>query len=97
MGSTIMSELMTEGALTLDSLQADMLYEVLLRNSNIGYDLQAPAYFLHSVDDEVVPFLNSKNLQAQMPDKIGKTYDFDHYGSHIEASVPFIKYVYQDL
>ncbi len=97
MGSTIMSELMTAEALNIDSPQADMLYEVLLWNSNVGYDLQAPAYFLHSVEDEVVPLLNSINLQEQMPHKEGKTFDFDYYGSHVEASIPFIKYVYQDL
>ena len=97
MGSTIMSELMTEDALTLDSPQADMLYEVLLWNSNVGYDLQAPAYFLHSLEDEVVPLLNSINLEAEMPNKEEKTFDFDYYGSHMEASVPFIQYVYQDL
>ena len=97
MGSTIMSELMTEDALTLDSPQADMLYEVLLWNSNVGYDLQAPAYFLHSLEDEVVPLLNSINLEAEMPDKEEKTFDFDYYGSHMEASVPFVQYVYQDL
>ena len=97
MGSTIMSELMTEDALTLDSPQADMLYEVLLWNSTVGYDLQAPAYFLHSLEDEVVPLLNSINLEAEMPDKEEKTFDFDYYGSHMEASVPFIQYVYQDL
>ena len=97
MGSTIMSELMTEDALSLDSPQADMLYEVLLWNSNVGYDLQAPAYFLHSLEDEVVPLLNSINLEAEMPNKEEKTFDFDYYGSHMEASVPFIQYVYQDL
>ena len=97
MGSTIMTELMTEKALDMNNPQAYKLYEVLLRNSNIGYDLQSPAYFLHSMDDEVVPLLNSKNLQAQMPNESGKTYDINHYGSHMEASVPFMKYVYQDL
>ena len=97
MGSTIMSELMTEDALSLDNPQADMLYEVLLWNSNVGYDLQAPAYFLHSLEDEVVPLLNSINLEAEMPDKEEKTFDFNYYGSHMEASVPFIQYVYQDL
>ena len=97
MGSTIMSELMTEDALRLDSPQADMLYKLLLRNSNVGYDLQSPAYFLHSLDDEVVPMLNTINLQEQMPDESGKTYDYNHYGSHMAASVPFMQYVYQDL
>ena len=97
MGSTVMTELMTEEALDMDSPQADMLYEMLLWNSNVGYDLRSPAYFLHSIDDEVVPILNTINLQEQMPDESGKTYDYDHYGSHMEASVPFMKYIYQDL
>jgi hypothetical protein len=97
MGSTIMSELMTEDALRLDSPQADMLYKLLLRNSNVGYDLQSPAYFLHSLDDEVVPMLNTINLQEQMPDESGKNYDYNHYGSHMAASVPFMQHVYQDL
>lgn len=97
MGSTVMTELMTEEALDMDSPLADMLYEVLLWNSNVGYDLRSPAYFLHSIDDEVVPILNTINLQEQMPDESGKTYDYDHYGTHMEASVPFMQYVYQDL
>ena len=97
MGSTVMTELMTKEALDMDSPLADMLYEVLLWNSNVGYDLRSPAYFFHSIDDEVVPILNTINLQEQMPDESGKTYDYDHYGSHMEASVPFMQYVYQDL
>lgn len=97
MGSTVMTELMTEEALDMDSPLADMLYEVLLWNSNVGYDLRSPAYFLHSIDDEVVPILNTINLQEQMPDESGKTYDYGHYGTHVEASVPFMKYIYQDL
>jgi pimeloyl-ACP methyl ester carboxylesterase len=97
MGSIIMTDLMTNEALTLDNPQADMLYEVLLWNSNVGYDLQSPSYFLHSLDDEVVPILNTISLQEQMPDETGKTYDFGYYGSHMEASVPFMQYVYQDL
>jgi hypothetical protein len=70
---------------------------VLLWNSNVGYDLRSPAYFFHSLDDAVVPMLNTINLQEQMPDESGKTYDYGHYGSHMEASVPFMQYVYQDL
>lgn len=97
MGSTIMSELMTEEALDLDSPQADKLHEVLGWNSNVGYDLQASSYFLHSLEDEVVPMLNSIHLKEQMPNKENKTFDFDYYGSHMEASIPFIKNVYQDL
>jgi pimeloyl-ACP methyl ester carboxylesterase len=96
-GSVVMSELMTPEALDTNTPLADMLYEVLLWNSNIGYNLQAPAYFLHSIDDEVVPLINTQNLMAEMPDDERVSYDIDHYGSHIAASIPFMQYVYQDL
>ena len=97
MGSIVMSELMTPESLDPNHPIADMLYEVLLSNSNVGYDLQSPAYFLHSIDDEVVPLLNTENLMNHMPNDELVTYDIDHYGSHMQVSVPFMKYVYQDL
>lgn len=97
MGSTVMSELMTSKALDIADPLAEMLYDVLLWNSNVGYDLQCPSYFLHSVDDEVVPLLNSENLIAEMPNDSHISYDIDHYGSHMAASVPFMQHVYQDL
>ena len=97
MGSIVMSELMTPESLDPNHPLADMLYEVLLSNSNVGYDLLSPAYFLHSIDDEVVPLLNTENLMNQMPNDDLISYDIDHYGSHMQASVPFMKYVYQDL
>jgi pimeloyl-ACP methyl ester carboxylesterase len=97
MGSIVMSELMTPESLDMDSPLAEMLYEMLSWNSNVGYDLQSPAYFLHSLDDEVVPLINSENLIAEMPDDAHISYDLGHYGSHMEASVAFMKYVYKDL
>ena len=97
MGSIVMSQLMTPQSLDPNHPLADMLYHVLLINSNVGYDLQSPAYFLHSLDDEVVPLLNTENLMNQMPNDDLISYDIDHYGSHMQASVPFMKYVYQDL
>lgn len=97
MGSIVMSQLMTPESLDPNHPLAEMLYEVLLWNSNVGYDLQSPAYFLHSVDDEVVPLLNTENLISQMPDDARISYDINHYGSHMAASVPFMQYVYQDL
>mgnify|MGYP003408444717 CR=1 FL=1 len=97
MGSVVMSELMTPEALDPTHSIAETLYEMLLRNSNVGYNLQSPAYFLHSVDDEVVPLVNSENLMAEMPDDSQVSYDMGHYGSHMAASVQFMKYLYQDL
>lgn len=97
MGSVVMSELMTPEALDPTHSIAETLYEMLLRNSNVGYNLQSPAYFLHSVDDEVVPLVNSENLMAEMPDDSQVSYDMGHYGSHMAASVQFMKYLYQNL
>ena len=97
MGTTCMSKLMTAQALDMNDYLAEMLYEALEWNSNVGYDLQSPAYFLHSVEDEIVPIINSENLVAEMPNDSQITYDFGEYGSHIAASIPFMKYIYQDL
>ena len=36
-------------------------------------------------------------LQAAMPDNALVTFDYDAYGSHAEAALPFMQYVYQDL
>ena len=97
MGSTVMSELMTATSLDRTQPQVELLYEVLVKNSNVGYVLQSPSYFMHSVEDDVVPLLNSIRLAAEMPDDTFVTYDFGKYGTHMAASVPFMRYVYQDL
>ena len=97
MGSSRMSELMTPESLDHTLPLSDMLYEALVRNSNVGYDLQVPAYFMHSLEDQVVPIVNTINLQSQMPDTSQIYFDYGYYGSHMAASVPFLQYVYQDL
>ena len=97
MGSNVVSELMTVEALDFTQPQAEMLYEVLLWNSNVGYNLQSPAYFLHSLDDEVVPLINTENLIAEMPDDERISYDLGHYGTHVEACITFMKRLFQDL
>lgn len=97
MGSGRMKVLMKSEVLDKNNPLAMQLYEALQANSNVGYDLQAPAYFLHSVEDDVVPVINSEKLASEMPDSSGVIYDFNRYGSHMEASIPFMKYVYQDL
>lgn len=96
-GSTIMTEIMTPEALDMAHPLAEILYELLLWNSNVGYALQCPAYFLHSVEDEVVPLINTENLMAEMPDAMRVSYDIGRYGSHMAASVPFMQHVYQEL
>lgn len=97
MGSMRMSVLMNPKVLDRSHPLTQLLYNALQANSNVGYDLQAPAYFLHSLDDGVVPFVNSHNLRENMPDNSLIEYDFDHYGSHVEGALPFIQKVYQEL
>ena len=97
MGSGRMSTLMRAEVLDKHNALAQQLYNALHDNSNVGYPLQAPAFFLHSTDDAVVPIINSLNLQAAMPDNALVTFDYDAYGSHAEAALPFMQYVYQDL
>jgi hypothetical protein len=97
MGSSRMSELMTPESLDPALPLSDILYEALVWNSNVGYDLQVPAYFMHSLEDQVVPIVNTINLQSQMPDTSLIYFDYGYYGSHMAASVPFLQYVYQDL
>ena len=97
MGSVRMSELMRPEVLDRTNTLASQLYDALVDNSNIGYPLQAPAYFMHSTADEVVPFVNSQALQEHMPEASRVEYDFDDYGSHMEGATPFMKKVYQEL
>lgn len=97
MGSTRMSDLMTTESMDIHAPSSKTLYDALRQNSNADYNLNSPAYFLHSLDDQVVPLINSYNLQSQLSDTSKVFFDYGHYGSHLAASVPFMKYVYQDL
>jgi pimeloyl-ACP methyl ester carboxylesterase len=97
MGSTRMTELMLPQALDRQNELTELLYNALKENSNVGYNLQSPAYFMHSIDDDIVPIINSLELQQQMPDSSNVVYDFGHYGTHMGGAVLFTKYVYQDV
>ena len=96
-GSTQIDDLLHAKILDRDNPLSMLLYETLQWNSNVGYDVKCPAYFLHSVTDNIVPFVTSEYLQEQMPDSRDVTFDFGEYGSHMEGALHFNKYVYQDL
>jgi pimeloyl-ACP methyl ester carboxylesterase len=97
MGSSYLSDLMLQQALDRRCPMANLLYTALLMNNNVGYNLQAPAYFLHSLDDEVVPVINTIAVRDNMPNNPNVVYDLGHYGSHIEGALIFVKNVFQDL
>ena len=96
-GSTRIEDMLHANILDKDNPLSMLLYESLQWNSNVGYDVKCPAYFLHSVTDNIVPFVTSEYLQQQMPDSSEIIFDFGEYGSHMEGALHFNKYVYQDL
>lgn len=96
-GSMQISKIMTPESLNANLPSSELLYKALTWNSNVEYDLQSPAYFLHSVSDEVVPLINSYNLQANLPDTSFVEFEYGNYGSHMAASIPFFQHIYQEL
>lgn len=97
MGSNRMSNLMQAPWLNRDDDKTGLLYDALAKNSNVGYNLQSDAYFIHSLDDELVPLYNTLILMENMPDNSRIEYDFQHFGTHMETSIAFLKNVFQDL
>lgn len=97
MGSNRMSQLMKPEWMDRDHAMTKKIYDALLANSNVGYNLLSPAYFIHSLDDELVPLYNTLILMEQMPDNSRITYDFQHFGTHMETSIAFLKAVFKDL
>lgn len=96
-GTMQMDKILTPAALDRSNPSVLALYDALQKNSNVGYAIPCPAYFLHSVTDNMVPYVNSENLRNQMPDTTLVVFDFGNYGMHTEGSFHFMKHVYIDL
>jgi pimeloyl-ACP methyl ester carboxylesterase len=97
MGANKMSMLMKPQALAFSNALSEQLYTVLKENSNVGYDLKASAYFFHSLEDDMVPFVNSEALSRHLSANENITFDFGYYGSHKEGALLFMQHVYKDL
>ena len=96
-GTYELSDFLTPKLLNKKHPVSQLLYNALQINSNIGYDLRCPAYFLHSTSDDVVPFITSDYLRTNMPDTTQVTFDFGEYGSHMEGAIYFCRFMYHDL
>lgn len=93
------SSLVTTLARDKTKYPTSLFYEKLQENSVTDIHPQAPIYMFHSIDDDVVPFINSMLLKDSLENKhiIKVQDDFGPYGSHINAGVLFFKKIYNFL
>jgi len=91
MGTTTTSDILTPIGMDPTSDEVSELYKKLSENSIVAVDWapQAPVYMLHSMDDDVVPFVNATKAKVKWADA-NIQYNFGHYGSHTRAALRFI-------
>lgn len=90
-----LSDLLTPLAFDKKAHPTDLLYEALKTNDVTHYVPKAPVYFFHSIDDDMVPFVNSQLIHDALIKKgTEATYDFGHYGSHMNAAIDFFQKIY---
>lgn len=88
-GSNRVSSIMTEKALNkAEDIMSD-LYKAMLDNSAVyGTAPTFPIYLYHSLDDNVVPFINAYNMKYRLGDS-NVIYNFGHYGVHQISTLRF--------
>lgn len=91
MGTTRTSDILTATGLDRTSEEVSELYKALSANSVLALDWtpEAPVYMLHSMDDDVVPFINASKAKTKWTDA-NIQYNFGYYGSHVKTALRFI-------
>ena len=90
-GTKMTHELLTEEAMQQTSDKVAELYKAMTENSVVSYNWMplSSVYIMHSMDDETVPYTNATNAKAKWADA-NITYNFGHYGSHVQTCLRFI-------
>ena len=90
-GTYTTHELLTQEAMDQKSDNVAELYKAMTENSVASYSWQPKAsiYILHSIDDETVPYTNATSAKAKWKGA-NITYNFGHYGSHVQTALRFI-------
>ena len=93
-GTHVTHELLTEKAMDQKSWEVSELQKAMVQNSITSFNWipEAPIYILHSMDDETVPFANASNAKAKWSYS-NITYNFGHYGGHVQTCLRFISSV----
>lgn len=91
MGTTRTSDILTEEGMDPTSDAVAELYKAMSENSILSYSWvpQAPVYLFHSMNDDVVPFVNASKAKSKWKDS-NIQYNFGYYGSHKMATLRFI-------
>ncbi len=98
-GRKPLDEIMTTKGLDTSYVPTRKFYQALENNAIINWTPKAPIYLFHSIEDDMVPFINSELLQTSFEtqglDHI--TYDFGFYGIHMKGALEFLQRVYKYL
>ena len=91
MGTTRTSDILTETGMDPTSDTVAELYKAMSENSILSYNWtpKSPVYMLHSIDDDVVPFVNASKAKSKWKDA-NIQYNFGYYGSHKMTTLRFI-------
>lgn len=90
MGSKKISDIMTKEAMDKSKDLMSELYRAMLENSATQEMMpDCPIYLFHSLDDNVVPFVNAYNLEMELTG-YNVTYNFGHYGNHVKSCLRFL-------
>lgn len=88
-GSHKVSSIMTEAAMNKTADSMTDLYKAMLDNSAYyGIVPTYPIYLFHSLDDNVVPFINAANMSYRLGEA-NVTYNTGHYGTHQISTLRF--------
>ena len=91
MATTRTSDILTAEAMDRTSDLVAELYKAMTENSILAQDWtpRAPVYMMHSMDDDVVPFVNASKAKDKWTEA-NIQYNFGHYGSHMKSALRFI-------
>lgn len=88
-GSKKISSILTEEAMNKTAESMTELYRAMLDNSAVyGSVPDFPIYLYHSLDDNVVPFVNCYNMAYRLADA-NVMYNIGHYGTHQISTLRF--------
>ena len=90
-GTKVTHEMLTPEAMDQKSAKVMELQKAMVANSITSFDWipEAPVYICHSIDDETVPFINASNAKSKW-NYSNITYNFGHYGGHVQTCLRFI-------
>ena len=88
-GSNRISSIMTEDARNKVNPRMTELYRAMIDNSAVwAFAPSCPIYLYHSLDDNVVPFVNADSMSYVLKDS-NVIYNFGHYGNHQISTLRF--------